>query len=120
MRFDMLSASIWSCVTNSTAMLSRFCNCFTSMRMYSRSLASRLLNGSSSSKTLGSVTSARASATRCCCPPLSRGPGLVSNPAMPTNSRARRMRAPTSFRGNLRDLSGKVTFSSTVMWGQMA
>jgi hypothetical protein len=40
-------------------------------RMRSRSLASRSLKGSSNSRTLGSRTTARAKATRCCWPPES-------------------------------------------------
>ena len=47
----------------------RRCSCFSSLRMRSRSLASRLLRGSSSSRILGSTTRLRASATRCCWPP---------------------------------------------------
>ena len=39
--------------------------------MRSRSLASRLESGSSSSRSCGSITSARASASRCCWPPES-------------------------------------------------
>ncbi len=40
-----------------------------SKRIFSRSLASRLDSGSSSSSSCGSMTSARASASRCCWPP---------------------------------------------------
>src|SRR5215510_8127265 len=39
--------------------------------MSSRSFASRFDSGSSSRRMSGSITSARASATRCCCPPES-------------------------------------------------
>ena len=90
------------------------------MRICSRSLASRLLNGSSSSRTRGSVTSARANATRCCWPPLRSGPGRSSYPVRPTRSSARSTRSLISFFGNLRALSGKATFCATVMCGQMA
>src|ERR1051325_7660894 len=42
-----------------------------STRISSRSLASRLLSGSSSRISRGSIARLRASATRCCCPPES-------------------------------------------------
>ena len=45
------------------------CSSRISTRTSSRSLASRLESGSSSSSTSGRITSARASATRCCWPP---------------------------------------------------
>ena len=51
MRLDRLSASTWSWVTKRTATLSRFWSSFNSRPTSSRSLASRLLNGSSRSNT---------------------------------------------------------------------
>ena len=86
-RSDRLSASIWSWVTNITVTLTRCCSDFNSRRISSRNWASRLLNGSSSNKTLGENTKARASATRCCCPPLSAGAGRSSRPARPTSAK---------------------------------
>jgi hypothetical protein len=47
---------------------------------------SRLLKGSSSSTTLGSGARARASATRCCCPPDSSWGKRPPRPARPTSS----------------------------------
>ena len=73
-RSDMASASSWSCVTKSVVRPSRCCNCRISSRTSARSFASRLESGSSSRNTAGLMTSARASATRCCWPPdSSRG-----------------------------------------------
>ena len=60
--------------------------------MSSRSFASRLLNGSSMSRRRGRIASARASATRCCWPPLSwlgylaaRSPRRTKSSAAPTS-----------------------------------
>ena len=47
------------------------CSCRISWRRCTRTLASRADSGSSSSSRPGEVASARASATRCCCPPES-------------------------------------------------
>ena len=52
-------------------MPSRCCSSRSSMRMSARSLASRFESGSSNSSTDGENAKARASATRCCCPPES-------------------------------------------------
>ena len=70
-RSEMAMASDWSWVTYREVMPSRFCRARSSSRMLSRSLASRLDSGSSNSSTLGSMTTARARATRCCWPPES-------------------------------------------------
>ena len=48
-----------------------FCNCRMWRRSWSRNAGSTLLSGSSNSTTSGSYTSVRASAIRCCWPPLS-------------------------------------------------
>ena len=63
------SASCWSWVTNTAVMPSLRVNWRSSTCIASRSLRSSAPNGSSRSSTLGEITSARASATRCCCPP---------------------------------------------------
>ena len=70
-RSAMVSASSWSCVTMIVVRPSWRCSSRISTRTSSRSLASRLESGSSSSSTSGRITSARASATRCCWPPES-------------------------------------------------
>ncbi len=71
MRSDMVSASSWSCVTNTKVMpMSRWMR-FSSSCIWRRSSASSAESGSSSSSAFGSFTSARASATRWRCPPES-------------------------------------------------
>ena len=70
---------------------------------------SRLPVGSSARISAGSVTSARATATRCCCPPES-SPGLCSarssSPTFASASRARRLR---SWRGTAAYIRGSST-----------
>src|SRR4030095_9007715 len=88
MRSDKLKASIWSCVTKMTVTFKRRCSALSSWRISSRSCASKLLRGSSSNKTFGEKTSARARATRCCCPPLSAGAGRSASPATPSRASA--------------------------------
>ena len=68
-RLDISSASSWSWVTNTNVMPTSRCSEVSSARSECRSLASRAPSGSSRSSTDGSRTSARARATRCCCPP---------------------------------------------------
>ena len=63
------NASSWSCVTKINVIPRRCCNSRSSYCMSVRSFKSNADNGSSSSSTSGSLTSARAIATRCCCPP---------------------------------------------------
>src|ERR1051325_9118744 len=65
-------------------MLTRRCSALISKRICSRSLASRFESGSSSSMTFGSLTRARAKATRCCWPPESFGARGASRPCRPT------------------------------------
>ena len=71
MRVASSMASAWSWVTKSAVKPKRRCMANSSMRNDSRTLASTLDSGSSNSTTLELFTSARARATRCCCPPLS-------------------------------------------------
>ena len=68
-RSDSARASAWSWVTYMAAIPSARCRRWISARVRSRSLASRLLSGSSSSMASGDCTMARATATRCCWPP---------------------------------------------------
>ena len=65
------SASLWSWVTYTAVNPRRWCSSASSLRTCSRSRASRLLSGSSNRISAGRATSPRASATRCCWPPLS-------------------------------------------------
>ena len=79
---------------------------------------SRAEVGSSNSITRGSIASARAMATRCCCPPDSWAGYLATWSARPTRSRRRRAVRSALSRSHRRTLSGaRVTFSSTVLWG---
>ena len=77
---ESVSASSWSCVTNSVVISRRSVSILSSTRMSSRSLASRFESGSSSSSAFGWRTSARARARRCCWPPDNCGAGRRSRP----------------------------------------
>ncbi len=66
---DIDSASSWSCVTRMKVMPTSRCRFCSSICMSRRSLRSSAASGSSSSRTVGRLTSARARATRCCWPP---------------------------------------------------
>ena len=68
-RSDIVSASSWSWVTYRKVIPTCFCSAPSSTWSVRRSLASSAPSGSSSSRTDGRSTSARASATRCCWPP---------------------------------------------------
>ena len=97
-------------------------SCFSSLRISSRSLASRLLRGSSSRSAFGSFTSARASASRCCWPPLNCGAGRFSKPSRWTRASERITRSRVSALENFCGpcFSGNATLSKTFMCGQMA
>ena len=69
MRSLMPRASSWSWVTNSVVMPSSVWMRRISSRNVVRTLASNADSGSSSNSTSGLMANARASATRCCCPP---------------------------------------------------
>ena len=80
-------------------------------------MASRLESGSSSRKTLGSRTIARASATRCRSPPeSSRGLRSRSFP-IPNIPAAHSTFFRTASFSTPRARSGKAMFLYTVMWG---
>jgi hydrogenase-4 transcriptional activator len=114
------SASSWSCVTSTVVIFSSVCNFRNQDRRFCLTLLSKAPNGSSSNKTLGSTAIARASATRCLCPPdncegyrsprpsnwirLNRWRTLSSITAL----------AGRSFRGRTR--KPNAMFSKTVMW----
>ena len=66
---DNVNASSWSCVTYNVVIPKSFCRRFNSFLRSTRNLASKLESGSSRQRIFGSNTNARASATRCCCPP---------------------------------------------------
>ncbi len=71
MRCASVIASTWSWVTKSEVMPSSRCSFWISMRVCTRSLASRLDSGSSNRNTFGSRTMARPMATRWRWPPES-------------------------------------------------
>ena len=68
-RSPMVSASSWSGVAYTMVMPSSRCRRLNSARVSWRSLASRLVSGSSRRSSLGRRTSARPIARRCCSPP---------------------------------------------------
>ena len=76
---------------------------------------SRLPVGSSASSTAGSVTMARAIATRCCCPPESSAGVWCSQPFRPTASSARAAAAWRRAAGSPRYSSGSSTFSCALV-----
>ena len=67
----MLSASSWSWVTKMKVVPTSSCRDFSSSRSWRRIFASSAPSGSSSRRTAGRRTRARARATRCCWPPES-------------------------------------------------
>ena len=95
----MVKASIWSWVTNTVVMASRCWISRISTRSSSRRRASRFESGSSSSRTLGCTTSARANATRCCWPPDSSAGIRLPRPGRRTMSSACSTRSRTSRAG---------------------
>ena len=107
------SASCWSCVTKIAVKPRRACSSCSSVRMRSRRLASRLESGSSSSTTRGSCTSARASATRCCWPPLRSDAGRSCRSPSPTSSRIARVRSCACRFGTPAMVSGNDTLPPT-------
>src|SRR3954454_2426981 len=114
------SASSWSWVTKTAVRPSRRWIARSSSRSRARRWASSALNGSSSSRILGSRTRQRAIATRCCCPPES-WPGWRSpRPARPTSSSAWSTFSRTAWRGSRRSLRPKATLPPTVMCDQRA
>ena len=71
MRSDIVRASSWSCVTYTNVMPTSRWICFSSICICLRSCRSSAPSGSSSSRSAGRLTSARARATRWRCPPES-------------------------------------------------
>ena len=95
--------SSWLCVTWTNMRPSWRCRFRSSTRMRSCSRRSRSPSGSSSRSAFGLVTSTRASATRCCCPPESaRGLRSASceRPTISSVSMARRRRSSFATRAS--------------------
>ena len=115
------SASAWSWVTNTVVTPRSRCSSLRKVRASRRSRASRLDSGSSSSRISGRSTSARAIATRCCCPPERSARFLPSCAGeRSTCSAISRTFRSTSARGSLRTLSPKAMFSRTSSEGNSA
>src|SRR5215211_1380622 len=97
---------------------------FSSNRISSRSFASRFESGSSRSSKGGSITSARASARRCCCPPERSVACREARWSRRTTPSTRSTRSLIPLldgrfrRGNT--CSGNATFLKTFMCGQIA
>jgi hypothetical protein len=88
MRSAIAIASSWSCVTTMNVMPTSRWIVLSSTCIALRSLRSSAPSGSSSSSTFGCITSARASATRCCMPPESSAGLACSRPVRRTSSSA--------------------------------
>ena len=113
----MTIASSWSCVTNSVVMPRSLWILRISICRFLRRSASIADSGSSRSSTLGSTTSARASATRCCWPPESeRGYWSYFSERPTTSSISLTFVSICAF-GIFCILRPNATFCATVMFG---
>ena len=119
-RFPRVIASTWSWVTYTVVTPSRSCSWFSEARIETRSLASRLLNGSSIKNACGSRTMARPIATRCRCPPDSAAGLRRRYGSRPSILAAPVTRRRISSFGVLRSCSPNARFCSTVMCGYRA
>ena len=99
----IVSASSWSWVTKQKVMPTSRWICLSSICISRRSLRSRAPSGSSSSSTLGRLTSARARATRCRWPPESWVGRRSPYPASRTVSSAASARSRRSAARDLLD-----------------
>src|SRR5690606_12677768 len=98
----------------------RCCRSRISMRICSRSLASRFESGSSNSRSRGSITMQRASATRCCCPPDRALGARWAIGVSPTSSSTRPTRSRSALVGMRFMRRPNATFSYTFRCGKMA
>ena len=113
-------ASVWSCVTYTIVVPSRRWILDTSVRICTRSLASRFDSGSSIRNAAGSRTMARPIATRWRWPP-DRLAGLRSRCWVRSRILAASLTfSSMTFWGALASLSAKPMFSLTVMCGYSA
>ena len=119
-RSDTANASDWSWVTYTTVSPRLCCSSRMSSRTLRRSLASRLDSGSSNSSTWGSSTNARATATRCCCPPDNSDGKRSSSPASPTSASFSRAWACAGSLRRPPACSPYATLSITFMCGNRA
>src|SRR6266702_4086829 len=101
-----------SCVTR-TRVRPRSRHSFSSRLMISSLVSSsRLPVGSSASSTVGSLTRARATATRCCCPPDSSPGRCLARSARATDSSAASTRRRRSAAGTPSGIRAASTFSA--------
>ena len=114
----IVMASSWSWVTWMKVSPTSVWMRLSSTCISRRSLRSSAPSGSSSSSTSGWLTSARASATRCCWPPESWWGLRPANWVICTSSSASSVRAAASF--SLRRLGPKETLSRIVRCGKSA
>ena len=119
-RSAVASASDWLCVTYTNVIPSSCCNSRSSLCIRTRKCASSDPSGSSRSSTFGSMTSARASPTRCFWPPESWAIDRPASSPIPTFSSARLTRSLRSSFSTLRILSPNSTFFVTLRNGNSA
>ena len=120
MRSETDSASFWSWVTYTVVNANSLHTRLISARISNRSFASKFDSGSSRSRHRGRTTSARASATRCCCPPESWLGLRSAYDPIRTDSNASPTRRLSSSRATFLSSRPNATFSATVMCGQRA
>ena len=113
-------ASSWSWVTKMKVIPVDFWIFFSSCCMSLRSFKSNAPRGSSSSRTLGWLISARAMATRCCCPPERLVTRRLPKPESITKESISLTFSLISFLGTCFSRRGKAMFSNTFRWGNRA
>ena len=119
-RSPNVMASVWSWVTKTVVTPNSACNCANSPRICTRSLASRLLSGSSSRNALGWRTMARPMATRWRWPPDSDAGRRLSCSVSSSVSATSVTRRLISAAGTLVWRRGKAMLAKTVMCGYRA
>ena len=119
-RSDIENASSWSWVTYTNVIPTRRCTAFSCPCSSFRSFRSSAPSGSSRSSTFGCLTSARASATRCCWPPESCDGFDRSRPVSCTSSSISATRSRISPRGRRSSTSPNATFADTSRCGNSA
>ncbi len=117
MRSPMVMASTWSWVTYIIVVCSLICNLWISVRICTRILASRLLNGSSNKKTIGLRTIALPTATRWRSPPESSLGLRFNRRLIPNISAASPTLCIISCLGICLSRRPNDIFSKTVIWG---
>ncbi len=119
-RSPIVMASTWSCVTYSVVTPSSCWIRAISVRIWTRSFASRFESGSSMRNAFGSRTIARPIATRCRWPPESAFGLRSRNSSRPRMRAASRTRRSISSFGSFRSFSPNPMLSYTFMCGYSA